>query len=239
MSAESVDQNNDGDYVKHYSGSYNPLSQQVRDMSFSEPLPPGAKQRIENEVEADQDLTPEYIAHPEVLDYSMDDERIVLEEIKDGKTVEKYLEESEPSEAGEIGNMLGHLIADMHLFGSHGDPTLENFIYRDGDIISIDHEFYSGETREKDLRDDIRIIEEKTRSLETEKYLEFMENFREGYLSELEDVEDETALENEYPEFNSMEKAIIPAEGLSRILSQKDEWREILQKSGSLVKNSL
>lgn len=208
-------------------------------MSLSSPLPPDAKQRIENEVKADQDLTPKYIAHPEVIEYSMEDERIVLEEIEDGRTVETYLEQSDSSEAAEIGKMLGHLIADIHLFGSHGDPTLENFIYRDGDIISIDHEFYSSETNEKDLRDDIRIIEEKSRSLETEKYLEFMENFREGYLNELEEAEDETALENSYPEFSNLENAIIPTEGLGRILSQKDEWQEILQKSGSLVKNSL
>ncbi len=248
MSSESLERDEDGNYVKVYGDPLNPLRQQYRDFSVSDPLPPDGEERVRNEVEASERLAEMYIPHPEVIDYSEEDGEVVLEDFGDADTVKHYLEENGEACAAEIGELMGGLIADIHRFGSHGDPELDNFLYRDGDIASIDHEFYTEDPKPEDLRGDIGLIESDARTLDTEIYREFMNSFGEAYLEELRTGEDKpwvknpvTEAKNQFPEPQSIERPVKLVEGLFRTKKRHEDLDIglMLARSGNLLRNSL
>lgn len=247
MSSDSLKQDETGNYVKQYGNSLNPLKQQVRDFSIADPLPPQKEIRVRNEVEAAEDLEELYIAHPGVVDYSEEAGRVVLEEIDDAENVKHYLEESSPSEASDLGESMGRLMADIHRFGSHGDPELDNFLYRDGDILSLDHEFYTGDPDSSDLREDIRLLESDSRTLETPIHQAFIESFRQAYEEELHTGEEapwptpETSYSNQYPELGRLQEPLQLLEGLSRTKKGHEDVDidRIVERSTNLVRNTL
>jgi len=247
MSSESLDLNDDGNYVKRYTDTLSPIRQQFSDFSLDDPVPPGKEERVRNEVSATEAFKEMYIAHPEALDYSEKDGEVVHETIEDAETVKHLLENSGEKKASELGEQMGHLMADIHRFAAHGDAELDNFLYRDGQIFSIDHEFYEEDPEQEKVREDIRLMESDVRTLETPKYSSFITSFREAYREELrtgEQIErpiESTPNGNQYPEIEGLEEPIQIVEGLSRTRKKHEEVDKdlLVERSLNLIKNSL
>jgi len=235
MSSDQLRRDDNGNYVKSYSTKLSPIRQPVKDFSLGDPIPPSKEELIRNELDAAKDFEQEYIGHAGIVDYSIEEGEISTEEIEDATNIKTYLEQNGLEEAEEIGEMMGHLMADIHRLGSHGDPELDNFMYRDGDILSIDHEFYSRNSGTIDRREDLRLIESDSRTLNTPKYTSFIENFKEGYLDEIRE-EDEL-----YPEIRERDEPLLLAEGLMRIKKDHEdiEPARVIERSMNLFKNTL
>ncbi|MFB6175414.1 MAG: hypothetical protein ABEJ87_05610 [Candidatus Nanohalobium sp.] len=236
MASELLERDEEGNYVKTYGDTLNPLRQQYRHLSFSDPLPPGKAERVMNEVRAADNFTEKYIPHPEVLDYSIEDGSVKLENVGGAETVKEYLESAE-EDASELGEMMGRLIADIHGFGSHGDPELDNFLYCHGDILSLDHEFYSEEKNIEDIRGDLRLIESDARTLKKETYIEFMKAFEEAY-------REETESRGDFPvetDFTTGEKTFQFIEGLALTKKRQEDVdiENVLQRSYNLFRNTV
>lgn len=247
MSSDSLDLDEDGNYVKSYTDTLSPIRQQVSDFSLYDPVPPNKEQRVRNEVSAAEDFQDMYISHPDVVEYSEEDGRVVFEEIEDAETVKHFLENAGEEKASELGEQMGYLMADIHRFAAHGDAELDNFLYRDGEIISIDHEFYTGDPGLEKVREDIRLLESDSRTLETTKYRSFITSFREAYEEELETGEKadhdvgSTPNGDNYPHLKGLEQPIQLVEGLSRTRKKHEEVdRDIVfERSLNLIKNTL
>ena len=247
MSSDSLDLDENGNYVKSYTDTLSPIRQQVSDFSLYDPIPPNKEQRVRNEVSAAESFEEMYISHPGVVEYSEEDGKVVFEEVEDAETVKQLLEESGEENASELGQQMGHLIADIHRFGAHGDAELDNFLYQDGEIFSIDHEFYTEDPGREKVREDIRLLESDSRTLETPKYQSFIRNFREAYEQELETGENtdryvgSTPNGGEYPRLQGLDESIQLVEGLSRTRKQHEEVEPgmIMERSLNLIKNTL
>lgn len=242
MGSDSVERDEEGNFVKQYGDRRDPVDQQVKNFSLRDPFTLSSREKVANEIDASEDFTENYIAHHRIIDYSQSDGIIITEEVEDAVSVKSYLETADSEEVADIGSSLGHLIADIHRFGTHGDPSLGNFMYRDGDIISIDHEFYSENPTEKDIIDDIRIIESDTRCFSSEKYETFIESFKEGYEEEL---EQETSYHSsnpadiDYPKLNTSDTYIIALDGLIRTFNEESEESGGLDNVWNVVRNTL
>lgn len=247
MSSDSLDTDEDGNYVKNYTDTLSPIRQQVSDFSIYDPVPPNKEQRVRNEITAAEDFQEMYIPHPDVIEYSEEDGKVVFEEIEDAETVKHLLENSGEDKASELGEQMGYLMADIHRFGTHGDAELDNFLYRDGEIFSIDHEFYTENPGREKLREDIRLLESDSRTLESPKYQSFIKSFREAYEHELETGEetdwevDETPNGNRYPHLQGLDEPIQLVDGLSRTRKKHEEvdTEVILERSFNLIRNTL
>ncbi|WP_414838150.1 hypothetical protein ACK3SF_01995 [Candidatus Nanosalina sp. VS9-1] len=240
MGAHSVSRDGEGNYVSEYRDSLNLLDPPIKNLMRGNIFPPKAHEKVQSEVEADQKLTEKYISHHEVLDYSEEDGVVVTEEIEDAVLVKKYLEEADIHEVSDIGESMGHLIADIHRFGTHGDPGLGNFMYRDGEIFSIDHEFYSNNATAADIADDIRIIEADSRNMAPEKYEAFIENFREGYRTELEASGIENVDRKNSAELSVLNEPLVIFDGLGRTLDGSGKnYQQKFDEALNLMYNSL
>ena len=240
MGAHSVSRDEEGNYVSEYRDSHNVLDPPFKNLRSGNIFPPKAREKVENEVEADQKLTEKYIAHHEVLEYSEEDGIVVTEEVEDVTLVKKYLEDADISEVSSIGKSMGHLIADIHRFGTHGDPGLGNFMYRDGEIFSIDHEFYSNNATASDIADDLRIIEADSRNMDPEKYEAFIENFREGYRTELEASSIENVDREDSAELSVLNEPLVMFDGVGRTLNGSEKtYQQKFDEALNLMYNSL
>jgi len=247
MTSDSLHLDEDGNYVKSYTDTLNPIHQQVSDFSLYDPVPPNKEQRARNEAFAAESFEEMYISHSGVLEYSEEDGTVVFEEVEDAETVKQLLEESGREKASELGKHMGHLIADIHRFGAHGDAELDNFLYRDGEIFSIDHEFYTEDPGPEKIREDIRLLESDSRTLETLKYQSFIRSFREAYEQELETGENtyhdagSTPNGGEYPRLQGLDESIQLVEGLSMTRKQHEEVEPgiVVERSLNLIKNTL
>lgn len=247
MSSDSLETNNDGDYVKCYSRAPEPLGHQLRNIRTDFPIFVDGEEKVRNEVYASEDLSERYIAHPEVIDYSEGDGEVVFENLDDAEDIKHLLERSGREKSSEIGTQMGYLMADFHRFGAHGDAELDNFLYQDGEIYSIDHEFYSQDPDVSDLYEDIRLIECDARTLDTETYREFITSFRDAYIEELETAEgseidvEETIHENRYPFLNNSDEPLQLVTGLWRTKKGHEELNPslIFDRSRNLIKHTL
>lgn len=247
MSSESLDQDENGNLVKNYTDTLSPIRQQISDFSLYDPLPPKKDQRVRNEVSAAEDFEDMYISHADIIEYSEEGGKVVFEELEDAETVKHLLESSGEDRASELGEQMGYLMADIHRFGSHGDAELDNFLYRDGEIFSIDHEFNKENSGREKVREDIRLIESDSRTLEKPKYQSFIRSFREAYKNELESGEEtsrevtSTSNGNRYPHLQGLDEPIQLVDGLSRTKKQHEEvdTEVIVERSLNLVRNTL
>lgn len=247
MSSDSLDLDEDGNYVKSYSDTLSPLRQQISDFSLYDPVPPKKEQRVRNEVSAAERFEQRYISHPEIVDYSEENGKVIFEEIEDVETVKHILENSDEDKASELGEQMGYLIADIHRFAVHGDAELDNFLYKNGEIFSIDHEFYTENPDLEKAREDIRLLESDSRTLETPKYRSFINSFRQAYEHELETGErtdrevDSTPRGNEYPQLQGLDESIQLVEGLSRARKQHEDIDTdiVFERSINLIRNTL
>lgn len=247
MSSDSLETNDDGNYVKCYSRSPRPLGHQLRNIRSDFPMFNDGEEKVRNEVNASEDLTGRYIGHPEVVDYSEEDGEVVFENLDDAEDVKHLLERSGSEMSSEIGTQMGYLMADFHRFAAHGDAELDNFLYQDGEIYSIDHEFYSRNPDESDLNEDIRLIECDARTLDTETYREFIKSFRDAYTEELESAEaseievEDTVHGNRYPIVDNSDEPVQLVTGLWRTKKSHEEFDASLMfdRSRNLIKHTI
>lgn len=226
MGADSAYRDEEGNYVSEYDEvNLDILDPPFKNLRSGNIFPPKGHEKVQNEVDADEKLTEKYIAHQEVIDYSTEDGKVVTKEIEDATEIKTYLEEAEIEEVSSVGESMGHLIADIHRFGTLGDPGLGNFLYRDGEIFSIDHEFYSDDASASDIADDIRIIEADSRNMEPERYEAFIENFRDGYTAEMEASETMDDYEKSVNP-SVFDEPLVFLDGLGRTLSGSEKTNE-------------
>ena len=246
MSSDSVRTNDDGDYVISYSKSPRPLGHQLKNLDSESPLFIEGKGKVRNEVKASEDLTAGYIAHPEVVDYSEDKGEVVVENLEEAEDIKHLLESSGDEMSSEVGTQLGYLLADLHRFGAHGDAELDNFRYEDGEIYSIDHEWYSRDPDKEEINEDIRLIECDARTLETDTYREFITSFREAYIEELESTEisdtevEITTEKDRYPHIENSDEPVQLVTGLWRTKKGHEDFNplRIFERSRNLIRHT-
>lgn len=141
------------------------------------------RERVLNEHRADEDLEDLYIKHGRVIDCSYDKPEVEVEAVE-GVEVAQKLRSVEAPEKTSVGRSMGALIGDLHASGfSHGDPHLDNFIYKEGDIGSIDHEYWERNPELERCIRDLKVL--RAHAAMTEGFDEFMDGFQEGYRREI------------------------------------------------------